>query len=146
MKQARLALCVFSALLTFLAVGWAGENPQDALQGAWVAQSLEVNGKPAPAPEFKTLRFTFKKDKLIVRGNFGDDGQEECPYQIDAKKTPKHFEFTPSKEKMPILGIYEIKGDELKICLRQGGGGARPTEFAAKEKSGLILVVFKKQK
>ena len=145
MKQIRTMILVGCCLMGYFSFAWAGENPRDALQGCWVAQSLEVGGKAVPATEFKTLCFTFTDDRLIVRGNFRDDGLDECTYSVDVKPKPRHFEFTPSSEKKPVVGIYDVKGDELKVCLRHGEG-ARPAQFATKADAGLVLVVFKKRK
>lgn len=48
---------------------------------------------------------------------------------------------------VPIAGINEVKGDELKICLRHSESTeGRPKKFARKADSQLVLIVFKKQK
>jgi uncharacterized protein (TIGR03067 family) len=139
-----LAFCLLTA--TYLAVR-AGEDAKDPLQGVWAAQSVEADGKPAPAEAVKRMRFTFKGDKLLVRGNHDDDREEECPCTVDPKQTPKHLDFTPPKEQKAVLGIYELKGDELKVCVRHASSSeGRPTEFATKAGSKLVLIVFKKQK
>ena len=44
-----------------------------------------------------------------------------------------------------MQGIYELKGDELKICLSEPGG-QRPGELSAKEGSKRMLITFKKAK
>lgn len=117
------------------------------LQGVWIAESMEADGEAAPAEAVKRIHFTFKGDKLFVKGNFADDREEECTFKVDAKQSPKHLEFTAPKEQKPVLGIYEVKKDELKICLRHArSADGRPTEFATKPNSKLILIVFKKQK
>jgi uncharacterized protein (TIGR03067 family) len=145
---------VLFAAFCFLAVadlpqtaGGAGQDDKDALQGVWVAQSMESDGRPAPPEEVKRMRLTFRGDKLLLRGNFDDDREEECAYKVDPKPSPKQLDFTPPKEPKPILCIYEVKGDELKVCLRHASSSeGRPTEFATKQGSKLILVVLKKQK
>ena len=110
-------------------------------------QSLEAEGKPAPAEVVKQMRFTFKGDKLLIKGNFGDDREEECTFKIDPKQSPKHFDFKPPGKKDPVVGIYELKGDELKLCVQHAGGEeGRPTEFATKPGTKLVLIVFKRQK
>jgi hypothetical protein len=45
-----------------------------------------------------------------------------------------------------VLGIYELKGDDLKICFVHGGGGERPTDFASKEGTAQSLIVLKREK
>lgn len=109
----------------------AGDDDKNPLEGVWVAQSIEADSKPAPAESVKRMRFTFKGDKVLVRGNFNDDREEEGAYKADFKQSPKHLEFTLPKAEKPILGIYEVDGDELKICLRHASSSdGRPTEFA----------------
>jgi uncharacterized protein (TIGR03067 family) len=125
----------------------AGDEARDALQGVWQAQTLESDGKPAPAEAAKRMRFTFKGDKLLIKGNFADDREEECKYTIDVKATPKQLDFTTPDGKKKILAIYEIKNDEMKVCMRHAESkSGRPTEFATKADSKLVLVVFKRQK
>lgn len=101
-----------------------------ALQGVWIAQSMEMDGKPAPPATVKQMRFTFKGDRLLVRGNFDNDAEEKCEYKIDPGKSPKHIDIMPPKEKNPVLGIYRIKGDELRLFLRHADGpGGDPLRF-----------------
>lgn len=127
--------------------GLSEDAAKDSLLGVWVARSMESDGKQVPAEHVKRMRFTFAADKLLVRGNFSDGREEECAFRIDAKRSPKHLDFTPPKEKKPVLAIYEVKGDDLRICLRHASSDAgRPTEFATKEGSRLVLMVFNRQK
>jgi uncharacterized protein (TIGR03067 family) len=127
--------------------GMAGGDA-DALQGVWVAQSLEADGKPAPADAIKLMRFTFKGDRLLLRGNARDNREEECAYKIDPKQSPKQLDFTMPNEKMPILGIYAVMGDELKLCIRHASNSSegRPTSFSTTAGKGLVLVVLKKER
>jgi hypothetical protein len=45
----------------------------------------------------------------------------------------------------PILAIYEIDGDTLKVCYDLGGKN-RPTEFKTKEGTALFLATYKREK
>ena len=151
MQSKLLSLLFFAFLLTFVAgAGPAAPDDKTSLQGVWIAKSMEADGKPTPAEAGKRMRFTFKGDKLLVTGNLNDDSAEQCSYEIDASKSPKHLTLTPPKESHQntrVLGIYEVKGEELKLCLRRGRSSAgRPTEFSTKPDSALILVVFKRAK
>jgi uncharacterized protein (TIGR03067 family) len=147
MSRFLLAVLVVACLVMALPTGSRAADDSDALQGVWVAQSMESEGKAAPAAAVKKMRFTFKKDKLLIKGNFDDDREEECTWKVDPKKTPKQLDFTPPKEKKAILGIYKLRGDELTICLRHASSDkGRPTEFATKADTQLVLIVLKKQK
>ena len=86
-------------------------------------------------------------EKLLIRGNFSDDREEECTYETDSKKSPMRLDFTPKTEKMAVQGIYELKDDELKVCMRPANAPeGRPKEFATKAGTRLVLIVFKKKK
>ncbi len=141
--------CVMMAAISFGedAKDTGGADDAAALQGVWIAQSAESSGKAAGAEQVARMRFTFRDGKLFVAGNHAEGPEEECTYKIDPSQTPRQLDFTPPKEQKPILAIYEIKGDELKVCIRHGGSDkGRPTEFASTPGSELVLIVFKKQK
>jgi uncharacterized protein (TIGR03067 family) len=146
-RTAVFALCVVMAQHLSSRAADEVKDAKESLQGVWIAQSMENDGRAAPASIVKQMRFTFKGDKLFIKGNFEDGREEECTYKIDPKESPKQLDFTPPKEKKAVLGIYEVKGDQLKVCLRHGSSsGGRPTAFATKARSKLSLMVFKKQK
>ena len=147
MRPILITSCAAVALAIASSTAQAADKTAAPILGVWVAESLEADGKAAPPEAISRMRFSFKEDKLLVRGNFQDDREEECTYKIDPKRSPSHLEFTPANEKKPVLGIYEVTGDKLKLCLRHASSTeGRPTEFATKEGSKLILVVFKREK
>jgi uncharacterized protein (TIGR03067 family) len=147
--QSRLLPCLALVFVLAFVMGAIPVPPDDSdsLQGIWTAQSMEADGKAAPANAVSRMRFTFQGKKLLVKGNSPDDREEQCSYKIDTTKSPNCLDFTPTKEKKTVLAIYEVKEDELKVCLRhEGSPGGRPTEFSTKPDSGLVLIVFKKAK
>jgi uncharacterized protein (TIGR03067 family) len=127
-------------------------EPDDAklLQGVWVATSMAVDGEPAPAKTLNRVRFIFKGEKLLFRGNFENDKEVECTFKLDLKASPKQLDINFGKkdgDENVSLGIYELKGDELRLCSRVAGSPkGRPAEFATAPDSGLALIVFKRQK
>ena len=149
-RLATVLVSFYLAMQTSSSVTRADDEPDKSaktpLEGVWIAQSLESEGRPAPDKVVKITRFTFKGDKLLVRGNTGDGGEDKCSFTIDASKSPKHLTIMPPKEDKPVLCIYEIEKDQLKICIRHANSDAgRPTAFATKAESQLILAVFKRQ-
>lgn len=127
------------------------QDDKASLQGVWVAQSLETEGKPDSGTDTRQMRmrFAFKGDKLLFAVNLDLIVEKQWSYRIDATKSPKHLDITPDKpiQGETTLGIYELKGDELKVCLRCGRTqSGRPTDFSTNADSGLILIVFKRAK
>jgi uncharacterized protein (TIGR03067 family) len=122
-------------------MGRAADPSKDELQGVRVGASGEVNGKPAPAKEVERIRFTFKGAKLLVRGARDEDKEEESTFKTDPKKSPRHLDIT-LKDKT-LHGIYEVQGDELKVCFENGGKAEnRPTKFATNKENEEVLIVF----
>ncbi|HTU22961.1 MAG TPA: TIGR03067 domain-containing protein [Gemmataceae bacterium] len=113
----------------------AVDNDKEKLQGKWVLTSGIVDGKDR-TKEWGKQRFT-----VVIQGDkmtFGPEKDKRtATFHIDPSRKPKTFDLFVS------LGIYELKRDELKICL---GGPKRPTEFTSKAGSDKVLYVFKRAK
>ena len=60
--------------------------------------------------------------------------------KIDPTKKPKEITLTPDNSRNPLLGIYELKGDTLTLCI----GERRPTQFKAEE--GATLWELKRER
>jgi uncharacterized protein (TIGR03067 family) len=134
-------------LATGLGCGDGSPPPvKESLEGTWVAQSLEVEGEPAPDAVRKAFRFTFQGEKLLIAGNFPDGREIECTYRLDSRAVPKLLDVTHVKDNKTARGIYRREGDELTLCFRHADVDVtRPTVFATERDSKLTLVVLKKQ-
>jgi uncharacterized protein (TIGR03067 family) len=139
------ALVAGAWLASAVSMSRAADADKDELQGAWIATSMEINGKPAPAKEVERTRFTFKGEKLLVWGARDQDKEEEGTFKTDPKRSPSHLDFTLKGK--TLHGIYEIKGDELKVCFENGGKAEnRPTRFATNKENEAVLIVLKRRK
>jgi uncharacterized protein (TIGR03067 family) len=113
----------------------------DKLQGCWNIQTLEVEGSPMPAPPGARI--------VIEGGRFQSLGMGavyEGTVEIDARKKPKAIDmaFTAGPEKgNRSLGIYELRGDDWKLCLTITGS-QRPAKFATTAGSGCALETLKR--
>jgi uncharacterized protein (TIGR03067 family) len=91
----------------------------------------------------------FKGDTAIVEGN--DKVKKEYAkirVKLDPSASPKLVDISVAggtQKGAVIKGIYQLKGDELKVCARVFGNG-RPTEFASPAGSSIVLLVLKRQK
>jgi uncharacterized protein (TIGR03067 family) len=139
------ALVTVVCLASALAVARAADPDKDELQGVWIATSMEINGNAAPAKEVEATRFTFKGQKLLYRHSKDAGKEEEGTFKVDPKKSPKQLDITTKNK--TLHGIYEVKGDELKLCFENGGKAEnRPKKFATNKEEELVLIVFKRQK
>jgi RNA polymerase sigma factor (sigma-70 family) len=146
-----LTLAILSGALAtarYVAVGAGqaqdGKTDKDKLEGNWEFVSGQFGGKEVEggeAEEMKKHKFVFKGDKLTVK--------VECAYTIDTAKKPKEIDLKveegPELERGTWKGIYELKGDELTLCMALPND-ARPTEFETKEGEKTMLLKLKRTK
>jgi uncharacterized protein (TIGR03067 family) len=143
----RRTLAVAAAVLMLLPAAMlhaddAGKGDKD-LDGDWEIKSVLTGGQEPPADAPKP-EATIAGDSLSLK--IGDK-TITAKIKVDPTKTPKTMDII--MEEGPHKGeagkaIYEVKGDELRICHREPGQD-RPTEFVSKE-AGDTLVVWKRVK
>src|SRR5262249_12830791 len=112
------------------------KSDKEKLQGTWTATSGEKNGEKLSEEAIKAwAKLIFADEKVTREGN----ERREVKVTVDPDKKPKEIDlFTDANT---WKGIYELKGDSLKLVLKFGN--ERPTEF---DSTVGILIVFKKEK
>jgi uncharacterized protein (TIGR03067 family) len=140
-------LVVGFALMAALAAAGesaGGDKVKTKLEGKWqVVSSVNNGNEDADAKEHSVVitgkSFVVKKgDEAIFKGDLKADDKKK-PAQVD-------FHFTmgpPELEDKTAKGIYELKGDTLRICLSNPGED-RPAEFTSAEGSMRHLVTLKR--
>ena len=119
------------------------QTDEQKIQGDWVIVKLEAKGKefPAEANEKDRLHWIFSGNKLHLKTSEMD---REFTFQLDPKRSPKHIDTVLDADNQ-YRGIYELNGDELKICqVHIDVGVERPTEFNAKDRG--VLMIFRRAK
>jgi RNA polymerase sigma factor (sigma-70 family) len=125
---------------------WAADGPsdRDKLQGTWKVVAATLDGT-TDGPEVdqvkKQLEIVFKGDKLTIK--------VAADYKLDPTTSPKQIDlsvsYAPEEERRTIRGIYDLSGDDLKLCLG-GPDTDRPTAFASEKGSRRMLLVLKRMK
>jgi uncharacterized protein (TIGR03067 family) len=122
------------------------------LRGKWEMVGREVMGKKATKEDLEIV-----KGILVIEGekktgwpvDMGKKGEvQEATIKLDPTVKPKAVDKTVTMgtgKGETFLGIYELDGDQLTICIAWGNK-ERPTEFAGKEDGKAILVVYKRVK
>ena len=114
----------------------------EKFQGTWSVSELTYNGKDHSKLK---INFVFKGKEAVVEGN--DKVKKEyarIKFAIDPSTMPKIFDITVAdgvQQDAAMEGIYEFKGDELRICAKVFGKD-RPNEFAAPDGSSIVLMVL----
>jgi uncharacterized protein (TIGR03067 family) len=116
------------------------------MEGTWEAKGYWADGKKWPDAELATMKLLVKdtgENELVL-------GKEKYfgTYKLDESTVPKTIDITitqgPHKGQKK-LGIYDLKGDTLRICVGPLGGG-RPKEFISKPMTGVWLEEWKRLK
>jgi uncharacterized protein (TIGR03067 family) len=112
------------------------------IQGTWKFTSQEMDGKPVPAEALAGMTIVFSGDKWSVR----QDGKEiqAGTHKFDPAKKPGHVDAVVTAgqdEGNTMLGIFELKGDTMKVCF-DPKGKARPTDF--KTEAGQFAAVVQR--
>jgi len=117
------------------------------LQGNWVRTSFHADGKSTDdgdRPPDKQVKLEFQGSTM-----HGD------AFTLDITKTPRHINVTTighQGRKAIYPGIYELKGDVLKLCFPFPFEGKfdqihkRPTEFDTKAGDNHVTEVYRRVK
>ena len=135
-----------------------GAKDLELLQGTWNIDTMEWGGKSLPKELMNGYKFVFAGNKLTWHGAIGMqsnggkvtaiDGTFPCDFKIDPGKVPKQIDITLRLKKgdRTVLGIYEIKGDTLKVCYFASDTGKRPAEFSTKDDRNIAYIVLTRAK
>lgn len=108
----------------------AAKKDLEAMQGTWTLAALEADGKDVPPAKLEGTTLTIKGDLYRVKTK---TQTHDVRLKLDAGKSPRHLDMTfldgANKDKT-LEGIYEVKGDTLRICRGLLPDQARPEQFA----------------
>jgi uncharacterized protein (TIGR03067 family) len=113
----------------------------DRLQGTWNVTTLEMGGSEMPVPGDACIVVAGSRFQSLGMG-----AVYEGTVELSPRKKPKHIDlfFTAGPENgNRSLGIYELDGDDWKLCLTVTGS-TRPTKFATAPGSGHALETLRR--
>ena len=139
-------LSIVAALGLFIAADKPRDSASDlqGLQGTWKLVSAMRDGKPLAEDTVKKTKIIFKNDTFRFPKSAEYATSRAGTIKIDATKTPKQMDAI-STNKEVMLGIYELSGDNYKVCFAPAGK-PRPTEFGSDSANGQILQIWKRKK
>jgi uncharacterized protein (TIGR03067 family) len=136
---------LLTTILVLAAPAPAADGKKDAekIQGTWTILSMERGGEKGPEDKIKNTKVVITDGLMTIKDPMRE---ERANFKLDPAKNPKTIDFTPEKGKEGVVeGIYELKGDTLKLCFTKPGG-TRPTEFASKAGTANVLIVLQRDK
>jgi uncharacterized protein (TIGR03067 family) len=129
----------------------AAKKDLDKLQGTWVMESIELDGRP-PAEQDVT---TGARRELVIKGDQYTEGQVSGRkvtgfVRIDPSRKPRTMDRSATRDFAPgktNYAIYELSGDTLTMCSREKAGRPeqRPTAFKTAPGSGAWVIHWKRK-
>jgi len=116
------------------------------LAGGWTVISAERDGEALPEDDVKKLRLSFAEEKLTLKQG---EKVSHLPYFLHLGGDAHQIDVIPNdgpQKGNPVPGIYELKGDTLKICMSLKSEAGVPDGFSAAAGSGRILLILKREK
>jgi uncharacterized protein (TIGR03067 family) len=112
------------------------KKDQDAIVGSWRIESqmpVDPTGTKWTDIEIKSGELFLKTRTIVL----------PFTYKLDSSTKPASIDITPSG-RQTLQGIYELNGDDLKICYSVVAELPRPTKFAGSP--GYLLFTLKRAK
>jgi uncharacterized protein (TIGR03067 family) len=135
---------LFTALSGSLARGEGGSD-MTQMEGTWRPETAELAGREYPKKILDSMKLVVKGETYLVEvGGHTDEGTTK----LDPGKSPRAIDIKGVKGPnvgKTFLAIYELKGDDLKVCYDLSGK-SRPTEFSTKPETLLFLVRYRRVK
>jgi uncharacterized protein (TIGR03067 family) len=127
----------------FLFAGCGSKSDKEAIQDVWKVVSSEEGGHSPTDPRKKSLCLVDAEVGLFTL--YADESPTRLTFKmkIDPAKSPKQIDLDWDGLVQP--GIYELKGDDLKICYDQAGK-TRPADYKTSAGDKVLLLVLKRKK
>lgn len=143
------ALSMLPILLLMLAQP-AGEakakKDLEWMQGNWVIQSLEINGKEVGVQQLEGTVLTVKGDEYHTK--IKDKQLFGFRLTLDANQDPRALDMTslkPGEMDKVHKAIYVVDKDTFKMCRGLNPDQARPNQFATWPDTNYFVVTWKRQ-
>src|SRR5262249_11462818 len=112
------------------------------IQGDWIVVAGEGDGKETKG--LNGVRWSFgPRGKLST---YRDKDEQPGSFKLSPGKKPKQIDIDPFDEPEGVIGIYELDGGKLKLCIVRSTKYQRPTDFTTKEGSGRLLLKLERKK
>jgi len=156
LTSALLALAAWPAVAQQNEADEAVKKELAKLDGMWTIVKMEVDHKSLLEKDKPEPKLVIKDGKVMSEAKEAPKGGAELSKILDPSKKPKqitvpNFEGGDPKKGVTLIGIYELNGDELRVCVQvvetanlKEREKERPTAFDSKR--GVLLVLKREKK
>jgi uncharacterized protein (TIGR03067 family) len=105
------------------------------LQGDW-----RIVSGTMPDEVMRKATVTFREDRMIMAV---DEQRTELRFRLNPHRQPKEIDLAKGERKS--LGIYDLQGDQLRLCYEVDGRAARPHRFEVVTGTEVLLVLKRRK-
>jgi uncharacterized protein (TIGR03067 family) len=143
----KLSLTGFVVSAVLLVGGGADEaalkKDKALFKGTWKIAKVE-NAK-GESDEFKGAEVVFDDAGNLELRKCGET--KKATFKLNPKAKPKEIDIMIDDDGgKTIKGIYQIEKNKLKLCVEAVPDSARPTEFAVKDNTAIMIVTMERAK
>jgi uncharacterized protein (TIGR03067 family) len=139
MSRSLIVLSISVCVATLVRADEKSDKALKELQGDWKVEKMVREGEAAPPEKIAKLVLTFKGNQIIP----SEKPTDIATITLDPSQKPAAIDLMDERGKEMNFGIYELKGDTLKICLAQPKA-ARPKEFGSTKESMTMYFELKR--
>ena len=115
------------------------------MEGTWKVEAAEAGGQKVESENLKEIVVKISGERYEVKAK---DKVDAGTLKLDETQKPKTMDATDTEgldAGKVVKAIYELSGDTLRVCYAIDGA-ERPTEFATKEGSQVLMLTYKREK
>jgi uncharacterized protein (TIGR03067 family) len=116
---------------------------EEAIVGSWTVSQFDADGAFTPPAVIAAIRFTFGEKGKLGMGS-GPGERPEGSFRLDPAAGVKTVDIVVGGKK--LLGLYELDGDALKLCIPSAMDNPRPEEMKADRRYRVTLVTLRRVK
>jgi uncharacterized protein (TIGR03067 family) len=115
------------------------------LAGEWKLRTVEINAQALSMEKLQEMRLAVRGEQYVLTLA---ENRLAMTYKLLPNERPPAMDLTvvegPDKGKT-YPAIYKLEGETLTVCRNIEPGKQRPTEFATRPDTGLMLAVWTRQ-
>lgn len=120
---------------------------QEQLQGKWEVVEFILEGRVIPGDVLRGYTVAIESDKAFLVVNGKRDKEVGWTVKLDLALKPWGIDVIPLSDKGKVFHcVFELDGDQLRLCGENEPERNKPAKFESKEGSKTLLARLKRSK